>query len=133
MATYFFETITAAQALAFNTAGGDQLVFTNPGSHGSAMTVAYSAGGPTTVPTVTVIDNIDGKSVVFGTGIYGAGEGAHTVIFPDGSNLIIGDNVNADAATGTSLGDGLFGGGGADVLSGGNGGDALQGNSGDDI
>ena len=133
MANYIFETITAAQALAYN-ATNDTLVFTNPTSHGSAMTVIYTAGTALTAPSVTLSDNADGKSVVFGTGIYGEGEtGTNALVFPDGSNLVIGSDTAVDTTSISTTGaDGMFGGGGNDTLAGGLGGDLLQGNAGDD-
>src|SRR5579862_2670710 len=124
MATYFFETITAAQALTYS-AATDSIVFTNPAATGAKMTVIYNAGTPATPtvpagsPSVTLIDNVDGHTVTFGTGIYGEGgltNGA--LIFPDGSNLFVG-STGADAANSTAattLGDGLFGGDGDDVI-----------------
>src|SRR6185312_1469220 len=135
MATYFFETITAAQAATFNTAGGDQLVFTNGTSSGAKMTVIYTQPTPLVPETITLIDNSDGRSVTFGPGLQGAGETGHTVIFPDGSNLVVGLDGVAPAAndgpvTGTFFGDGMFGGGGDDTLNAGDGNDLLQGNSG---
>ena len=133
MATYFFETITAAQALAFSST--DSLVFTNSTSSGAKMTVLYTAPTALVSETITVIDNADGHSVVFGPGAQMLGEAGHgSAIFPDGSVLIIGADTAGgnDTAAGGGLGDGLFGGSGNDSLSGGNGGDLLQGNSGDD-
>ena len=92
MANYLFETITAAQALAFSGAT-DQLVFSNATSHGNAMAVVYTAGTATVPETVTVLDLVDGKSAVFGTGIYGEGasNGSNTglMVFPDGSTLFV--------------------------------------------
>src|SRR4051812_34536562 len=75
MATYFFETITAAQALGY-VAATDTLVFSNPTSSGAKMTVLYNAATATSAATVTLIDNTTGRAVVFGTGINGEGEGA---------------------------------------------------------
>src|SRR5471032_1248695 len=113
MTTYFFESITAAQALAFTSA--DTLVFSNPTSSGAKMTVLYTVipATPLTVAseTVTLTDPTDGHTVVFGPGIQGAGEAGHVVIFPDGSNLIVGNDGPADTALGTAFNDGMFGGG----------------------
>src|SRR6476659_1993923 len=67
MATYFFETITPAQALSF-TALTDTLVFSNPTSSGNKVSVLYTPGGPVTVPSETVTDLVTGRSVVFGPG-----------------------------------------------------------------
>ncbi len=118
MATYFFETITAAQAATFNTGGGDQLVFTNGTSSGAKMTVIYTQPTPLVPETITLIDNSDGKSVTFGPGLQGAGETGHVVIFPDGSNLVVGvDNgrrryprVSGRRHLRVSAADGMFGG-----------------------
>src|SRR4051794_16585004 len=103
MTTYFFESITAAQALAFTTA--DTLVFSNTTSSGSKMSVIYTPIPATPLnvasETITLTDLADGRSVVFGTGIYGAGETGRVVIFPDGSNLVVGSDVAADT-TGVS-------------------------------
>jgi hypothetical protein len=67
MTTFVFETITAAQALSYSSTS-DALVFTNPTSTGSKMTVLFTAvPGTATTPattTVTLLDNADGKSVV---------------------------------------------------------------------
>ena len=133
MANYIFETITAAQALAYN-ATNDTLVFTNPTSHGSAMTVIYTAGTALTAPSVTLSDNADGKSVVFGTGIYGEGEtGTNALVFPDGSNLVIGSDTAVDTTSISTTGaDGMFGGGGNDSLAGEGGDDSLVGAAGND-
>jgi Ca2+-binding RTX toxin-like protein len=141
MATYFFETITAAQALGFNAfAATDTLVFTNPTSSGHLTTVLYNAATATSAATVTVIDNADGRSVTFNNNIQGLG-GA-TSVFPDGSTMFIGKVGIADNFTGTAGGDGLFGGNevdpvtgldvAGDTLIGGSGADLIQGNRGDD-
>lgn len=133
MATYFFETITAAQALSFNTAS-DALVFSNATSSGSKTAVTYNAATATSTATVTITDLVTGHAVTFGTGIYGEGEtGNNAPVFADASTLVVGSPLAADtmaiAATGPS---GLFGGDGADSLTGGVAGDVLQGNQGDD-
>ncbi|MGZ3402080.1 MAG: calcium-binding protein, partial [Phenylobacterium sp.] len=135
MATFFFETITAAQALGF-TAATDTLVFSNPTSSGSKMTVLYNAATATSAATITLIDNADGHAVTFGSGLAGEGDPATTgaIVFPDGSNLFVG-TAAADApsaGTPTLFADGLFGGTGNDTLDGSGGNDLLQGNQGDD-
>src|SRR5258708_1469684 len=119
MTTYFFESITAAQALAFNSAS-DVLIFGNATSTGNKMSVSYvvTPATPLTVATtsITLTDLADGKSVTFGTGIQGLGEGGHNPIFPDGSVLVVDDNVAGNTAAGSAFGDGMFGGDGNDVL-----------------
>src|SRR6478609_8984060 len=106
MATYFFETITAAQALGFTTA--DTLVFTNPLASGSRSTVLYNAATATSAATISLIDNTTGKTVVFGVGVAGEGTAATgLVVFPDGSDLFVGTTANdAPAGASTSFGDG---------------------------
>src|SRR5258708_31860259 len=101
MATLFFETITATQALGFNGAtGGDVLVFTNPTSSGSKTSVIYNAATATSTATVTITDLITGRAVVFGTGVYGEGEGTNTVpVFADASTLVVGSPLANDTAT----------------------------------
>src|SRR4051794_14056697 len=101
MPTYFFETITPAQALTYN-AANDTLVFSNPTSSGSKTSVVYNPGTGTSAPTVTITDLVTGRAVTFdtnvnaaggitaNTGIYGEGEGANgSIVFPDGSSLIV--------------------------------------------
>src|SRR5258706_5831226 len=125
MATFIFENITATQALNFNSAS-DILVFSNPTSSGSKMTVLYNAATATSAATVTVLDNADGKSAIFGAGVMGLGTvGGTTPLFPDSSIVAIG-GIGADASGGSAANDGLFGGGGNDTLSAGSGNDLLQ-------
>src|SRR6185437_10972185 len=96
MTTFIFETITAAQALAYN-AATDTLVFTDPAASGSKMTVVYNAATALSPATVTLIDNADGHAVVFGPGIYGEGENANgNLTFVDGSNLVVGSPIADD-------------------------------------
>ncbi|MGZ6016805.1 MAG: calcium-binding protein, partial [Phenylobacterium sp.] len=146
MPTYFFETITAAQALSYN-AAADTLVFSNPTSSGSKTSVIYNPATATSAATVTITDLVTGRAVTFdtnigptglpgGTGIQQEGELTNgSIVFPDGSNLVIGSNdpaVTTDSATGTSFADGMFGGDGVDTLIGGSGNDVIQGNQGND-
>src|SRR4051794_7890396 len=104
MATYFFETITAAQALGY-TAATDTLVFSNPTSSGSKMTVLYNAATATSAASITLIDNTTGRAVTFGGGIAGEGDAGTTgaIVFPDGSNLFVG-TAGADAPATASTG-----------------------------
>ena len=136
MATYFFETITAAQALGF-TAASDTLVFGNPTSSGAKTSVTFNAATATQGATETVTDLVTGRSVVFGTGFAGEGDTATltgTVVFQDGSNLYVGTTTTLDdtPTASTNFGDALFGGDGNDTLNGGNGNDVIQGNAGND-
>ncbi|HEX4708874.1 hypothetical protein [Phenylobacterium sp.] len=122
MASYVFETITAAQALSFNGAL-DTLVFTSPIQTGSSERLIFDANG-----TITVFSNVAGLRAIFGPGLAGAGQ----IIYPDGSEMLVG-SPGADVLTGGAHGDGLFGGFGDDTLIGGAGDDALQGGPGADV
>ena len=130
MATYFFETITATQALNY-AAATDQLVFTNATSTANKVSAVYT---PSALSAVTITDLVTGRAVAFGTGIYNEGSTTNGVIvFPDSSNLYVGSLGNDTNGGGsTALGDGIFGGDGADTLSGAGGGDLIQANGGDD-
>ena len=124
MADYTFETITAAQALAY-TAGGDSLAFA-PGTNASAITVFYvpAAGADPARVSITV----NGVTKIFGTGIYG-----ETSTTTTGSILYIGDPAANDGPiAGTSAADGLYGGDGNDTLTAANGSNFVQGNGGND-
>src|SRR3954462_13425760 len=105
MTTYFFETITAAQATAFD-ATTDALVFGNPTSSGSKMTVLYTVipATPLNVAglSITITDNADGISKVFSDKAQGLGE-THVAIFPDGSNLIVDSNTTGGTFSGTTF------------------------------
>ncbi len=123
MASYVFETITAAQALAFNGAV-DTLTFSTPRQTGaSERLLFFNADG-----TINVLSGVDGHQVLFGPGLAGAGQ----IIYPDGSQMLVG-STGPDVLTGGALGDGLFGGAGNDTLIGGPGDDALQGGPGADV
>jgi len=113
-----FETITAADALAYSSAT-ESLSFQSPGARASAVTVRYLAGDQVEI-------TFDGRTVTFGAGVYG-----ETGSFADGSVLYVG-SPGDEAANGTGFGDGLYGGQGADALNGGAGDDLLQGNQGAD-
>ena len=67
MATYFFETITDAQAAAYN-ASADTLVFQTTGESRSLTTVRYNAPTLTTPASVTIISGVTGRAVTFGPG-----------------------------------------------------------------
>ena len=101
MATYFFETITAAQALAF-TASSDTLVFGNTTSSGVKTSVVFNAATATSAATETVTDLVTGRSVVFGSLAAGEGHGTNgTLVFPDGTTLKIG-RTGADSGDTTA-------------------------------
>src|SRR5258706_3951188 len=121
MASYVFETITAAQALSFNGAS-DSLAFTNAPESAANERLIFNAGG-----TIRVLGTT-GDVVTFGPGLAGAAQ----IIFPDSSQMLLGSS-SADVLTGGAGRDGLFGGLGADTLNGGAGDDALQGGPGADV
>ncbi|HSV03929.1 MAG TPA: calcium-binding protein, partial [Phenylobacterium sp.] len=139
MATFVFETMTAAQATSFNGAT-DTIVFQNTASSGAKMSVAYeftttapsaTSNGGVTVKDVVITDLSDGISHTFGTGALGT----NSFLFPDASTLFVGgtiDDVSSGDAKASSTNDGLFGGLGDDSLFGGGGNDVLQGNQGFD-
>jgi len=126
MATYFFETITDAQAAGFSSTA-DNLVFSTTGEAANITTVRYNAATATSGATITLISGLTGKAVTFNAAI--AGENP---IFPDGSQLFIGAATADTPAAFGSTGDGLYGGLGDDVLDAGNGNNLVQGNGGDD-
>jgi Ca2+-binding RTX toxin-like protein len=120
VATFVFETITAAQALAFNGAA-DTLVFTSASQIAANQRLIFDAEG-----TIRVFST-NGLSATFGPGLAGA-----QIIFPDSSQMLVGSS-GGDVLTGGAHGDGLFGGYGADTLNGGAGDDVLQGGPGADV
>ena len=122
LATYSFETITAAQALSFNGAS-DTLEFTASAETGATERLLFNADG-----TITVFSNIGGHQATFGPGLAGAAQ----ILFADGSQILVG-SPGGDVLTGGPHGDGLFGGLGADTLVGGAGDDALEGGPGADV
>jgi Ca2+-binding RTX toxin-like protein len=126
MATYFFETITDAQAASFD-ATADNLVFGQTGERANTTTVVYNAATATAGASITLISGLTGKTVTFDAADF-AGE---TPIFPDSSVLFVGD-TNNNTNTGSDGGDGLYGGSGNDTLSGGISADLIQGNQGND-
>jgi Ca2+-binding RTX toxin-like protein len=127
-----FETMTSADAASYN-AAGDQIVFSNPAAHATAIQVAFtpSATTPGTVSGVVITDLTTGHSLTFGALIMGENDFA----FPDASKLVVG-TTGADATL-TNLatftgGIAMFGSFGDDVLKAGPGAAVLQGNQGDD-
>jgi Ca2+-binding RTX toxin-like protein len=119
MASFDFESIPVSQAANYN-AAVDSLNFQTAGASGAMVTVSYLAPDQVGV-------TLGGQTITFGAGLMG---GAAT--FADGSHLFVG-GPGGDAATGTALGDGLFGGLGDDTLAGGEGNNLLQGNQGADM
>ena len=117
MALYTFETITAAEAAAYQPS--DSLAF----STGAANLLSVSFLPSPEQVAITM----GGRMVAFGVGIYGESD----LTFPDGGRLFVGtpgpDNFSGGAAI-----DALFGGLDSDILSGGAAGDVLQGNQGAD-
>ncbi len=121
MATFFFETMDAADGLRF--AQGDTLVFSATGQTAQNTTVRRDPStGQVTLTSVA------GKSVTFFTDAFAL----RSPLFSDGSNLIVGD-FRVQMATGLIMPDFLLGGDGADALNGGAGNDMLRGEQGDDI
>ena len=94
MTSFVFETIAAADALAFSAA--DSLSITTADATGARATVLYGAN-----EQITLV--MGERSMVFGPGVYG-----ETVTFANGSVLYVG-GPSAEAATGTAFGDGIFG------------------------
>ena len=99
MANYFFETITAPQALAITTA--DQLIFTTAGATAAAATVTINAATATAPQSVSI--SFNGRTVVFGDGILNN----QNVVFPDSSELYVGDSA-ANAVAAGEQGDAPF-------------------------
>jgi Ca2+-binding RTX toxin-like protein len=124
MATYIFETITAAQASAITTA--DNVVVQS--GNAAQASVVYNAATPTTSDTISL--TIGGKTVTFAPAVATIAQNGN-VVMPDGSLLYIGYTGN-DAFTAGTTADGLFGGTGTDTLDGSSGNDVLQGNQGAD-
>ena len=142
MATYFFETITDAQAASYD-ADSDTLVFQTPGERATITTVRFNPETATSPPTISLISGLTGRTVTFGDGMIGEGLGASDpgIIFPDGSQLFVGtpgaDNFGSprdtsDGYYGSDGGDQFFGGGGDDFGQGNQGGDTIQAGAGSD-
>jgi Ca2+-binding RTX toxin-like protein len=116
---YAFESITIAQARAYN-AATDSLTF---GNEISARSTSFDFN-----PDGTVLVSAPGRSETFGPGIHGETD----FIFSNGSRVILGTFGN-DLLVGGSKDDALFGGPGDDTLAGGGGSDLLFGGSGADL
>src|SRR5262245_37057591 len=120
MSTFFFETITDAQASAYN-AATDNLVFGTTGERANITTVRYNPATATSAATITVISGLTGKTVTFASTLANDTNGFQP-IFPDGSQLFIGTssgstfNATTGAPADPATGDGLYGGAGDDSL-----------------
>lgn len=126
MATYFFDAITAAQALAFDPTR-DTLVFRDAAASSLNTTPQFIVA--TAINPAGVSITSGGVTKMFANGAYGV----NTFVFPDSSRLYIGDASaeNVQGLPGRSSA--LFGGAGADTLTGSERADVLQGNQGNDI
>ena len=123
MASYAFETITAAEAQSIK--AGDTLTLAGPAR---SVAVSYT---PLGLPLpAQIILTAGGRTVAFGTELSELSlRGGVRVA--DGSKLFIGD-FGSNGTIGSDLGGGLYGGGGGDTLLGRAGDDFIHGNSGDD-
>jgi Ca2+-binding RTX toxin-like protein len=126
LATFSFETITSAQARAFD-GQVDTLAFTDPTTSGATLRVTFSPETANTTTTLTVLDVADNHQVLFGAGL----ENLHAVL-PDGSMLVVGGGGGGEL-TGGPGNDGIFGVAGAETLNGGAGDDVVQGGGGADV
>ncbi|MDP3405167.1 MAG: calcium-binding protein [Brevundimonas sp.] len=132
MATYTFETISAAQALAFNPVS-DSLTFSTPGTSASHIMVGVDQNSG----RLSITSELTGRSVIFGAAL----NGRETVTFGDGSRLMFGSSypeplqgsAGRDLMAGTSGADQLAGGAGNDTLIGGSERDELTGGEGQDL
>ncbi|HET6971171.1 MAG TPA: calcium-binding protein, partial [Phenylobacterium sp.] len=128
MATYFFETITDAQAAVYNS-GLDSLIFQGGTETPAGTGVAVGSGA------ITLTSGVTGRSVTFGAGLFGE----TGIIYPaatlslgtTGSDTTAGQTT-ADFIYGLDGNDSLSGGDGADTLNGGKGADTLAGGAGGD-
>jgi Ca2+-binding RTX toxin-like protein len=126
LATYFFDTITTAQAAAFNPAF-DILVFRDAGASSLNTTPAFLQATATSVAAVALTSG--GVTKLFAPGAYGA----NTFVFPDSSRLYLGNDTAENVVAQVGQSSALFGNMGADTLTGGDKADVLQGNQGNDI
>src|SRR5687767_2693727 len=113
VATYFFDTMTDAQASSFN-AAVDSLVVSSPLETPAGFVVTIDeAGGP-----ITLASGQTGKTLTF------ADLAGETMFFSDGAELALG-TTGGDDVQGSGVADALYGAGGDDTLDGGTGADLL--------
>ena len=122
MADYIFETITDAQALAYNQAN-DTLAFA-AGTNANTITVLFIPAAGADPARVSITAN--GITKIFGINILG-----ETATTTTGSQLYIGTAGN-DTQGATTAADALYGNDGNDSLSAGEGTNFVQGNAGND-
>ena len=125
MANFFFEDMTADQALAFTSA--DRLIFNTAGLTAAQVSVSFI---PFTVNTPDyIVISAPFKALQFNdTGAFRGQTGSQSSVFSDGSLLYIGTTNDDGPITGTAGADGLYGSVGSDTLDGASGNDVLQGN-----
>ena len=122
MATFFFDTITDAEALAYSGAT-DLLIFPS----GMASQVAVNLNSPLVLGKPTVGLTFGARSLTINNSYRGEVDSA----FPDSSLLFAGTTGN-DSRAGSAGPDGMYGGTGDDSITGLGGADVLQGNQGND-
>ncbi len=120
MTDYTFETMTPAQALAYN-AATDTLHFTTQSVGATACLLGFNPDG-----TISFSTNIG--SLTFGPGLLGEQQ----IYFPDGTRMAIGGPGN-DLLIGPNTNDYIAGGPGNDTINGGAGTDREQGGPGADV
>jgi len=121
MTVYTFETISAAQALAFNPRL-DQLMFTTPGASASNIRVGVDQN----TGRLSITSDLTGRSVVLGGETYGYS--GPLITFGDATRLMF--NASSNSATADLLVPGLYG---RAFLSAGAGNDTLMGSSQSDL
>ena len=117
---YVFETMTPAQALAYNSAT-DTLHFTTQAVGATACLLGFNPDG-----TITFATNI--RTLTFGPGLLGEQQ----IYFPDGSRMAIG-GPGDDVLIGPNTNDYIAGGPGNDTINGGAGVDRESGGPGSDV
>ena len=135
MTAYTFETITDAQAAAFQP--GDTLTFSNPAVTAQTVEVRFNpqtgGGGfpPQPVTPANITLTVGTTTKVFSTALGGSGGQTGQINLADGTMLFIG-SAGTDTRAGSGLNDALYGNDGDDSLAGLEGNDILQGNIGAD-
>ncbi len=119
-----FETISAADALAYNAAAND-LRFSSTGAGHTVIAVSFESDGTVLVTSGAGLAN---QTVRFGAGIYGE----TNLIFAGFTRVVLG-SLGADMLVGAGSSDGLWGGPGEDTLNGGGNPDLLYGGTGSDL